>query len=268
MLTPRRGQRAIGELEILSPSVAHLRGPQPPITVMLLRLFLAGSSAAMAAATAAAPPAWLPRNPACAADGCPLPGLGQWSTAPSTQQHCGSGAAPVAMAEVECQAAALDAGHSTYQYEPAMQRCHACMPSQGGGGGPAAGSQARGSGWVVRGLTSPLWEAAGKLSPGNSAAQNTQGWADLVTFLEEHPGAVAAIPGGVFDVTPLAGATGLVNATVLGGQRARTVFRVHNATNAHVAAWSHSHGLHLRDLSFVAAGISWAAGETTAGLNW
>lgn len=49
------------------------------------------------------------------------------------------------------------------------------------------------------------------------------------------------------------------------------MFRVHNATGAHVAAWSNSRGLYLRDLDFVAVGVSPCTElvcDTTSGLNW
>ena len=83
------------------------------------------------------------------------------------------------------------------------------------------------------------------LDPSNTAVQNTLGWKALVKYLEQHPGCVASIPGGAYDVTPLWGASGLINVTIVGGQSTRTVFHVHNATGAHVAAWSHSRGLYL-----------------------
>ncbi len=114
------------------------------------------------------------------------------------------------------------------------------------------------------------------LHPANTAAENTAGWKRLVNLLQQTPNAVAAIPGGMYEVTPLSPADGLVNVTIVGGQGVSpTVFRVHNATDAHVAAWSHSRGLYLRDLAFVAVGVGPWTEEcdaqtcaTTAGLNW
>ena len=111
------------------------------------------------------------------------------------------------------------------------------------------------------------------LRPAWSATQNTAGWKALVKVLEGSPGSVAAIPSGVYNVTPLSPASGLVNVTIAGGQQgAPTLFRVHNATGAHVAAWGHSRGLYLRDLSFVAVGVPpctpLGCSASSSGLNW
>ena len=218
---------------------------------------------------ASGPPAWLPRNPACGLRGCPLPELGLWSTTRGAKKQCPD--ASVALAEIECQAAALDGGHSRYQFEADTQQCCFLAASSAVRPAAAASSLRYTGSWVTRELTSPMWQRGDQLSPTNSASQNTRGWKSLVAFLEAHPGSVARIPGGVYDVMPLAGATGLINATIIGGQHVASIFRVHNASGVHVAAWSNARGLYLRDLSFTAVGINWtgaAGGETTSGLNW
>eukprot|EP01052_Picozoa_sp_SAG31_P011130 SAG31_NODE_624_length_13465_cov_11.802708_3_plen_480_part_00 len=107
----------------------------------------------------------------------------------------------------------------------------------------------------------------------NTAAENTAGWKALVKVLAETPGSVVTIPGGTYNVAPLSEASGLINVTIAGGQDTPALFRVHNATGAHVAAWSHSRGLYLRDMQFVAVGVPPCIpglGEctTTSGLNW
>ena len=153
-------------------------------------------------------------------------------------------------------------------------------------GAEEAGSSAALPPWLPRnpacsahGCPLPVRRAVGTvdttqyLRPAWSATQNTAGWKALVKVLEGSPGSVAAIPGGVYDVTPLSPASGLVNVTIAGGQQgAPTLFRVHNATGAHVAAWGHSRGLYLRDLAFVAVGVPpctpLECSASSSGLNW
>ena len=160
--------------------------------------------------------------------------------------------------------AAADAAAGGSVLPPWLPRNPACRPSSG------CPLPARYSAGTVVVNTSVF------LQPANTAAQNTAGWKRLVELLQRTPNAVATFPGGAYDVTPLSPASGFVNVTIAGAQGVSpTVFRVFNATGAHVAAWSNSRGLYLRDLIFVAVGVRpWSkecntqACVKTSGLNW
>ena len=59
-------------------------------------------------------PSWLPRDPACPSNGCPLPEVGEWSTVDGRKQ-C-SAAPCVISLEADCQAQSLVGGHVNYQF--------------------------------------------------------------------------------------------------------------------------------------------------------